>query len=712
MKFIKFGFIFNLVFSFCWSNSTLTINDYYNTSENTVVVWPSIGLKDIKSIPSDIQKFTKTLSQWGNVQSVRDEEFNINEYLQQVIYIIGTEKTNFFLQRNANQLLPHTAGGRIHLLDKSWPENGSSLLSLNRFNDRTTLILYTDSTENVARVFDVSHGMTSFLVFNDLCMITSPEDYLARGNLEKIDGKWSITDYSAKQIIPHQYVVSAIGGDFGLSVGDIILKYANKDIYTYNLSYILNEPEDVETQLIFSRAGEIMQQEIKPSTLFGGDYSFVQVASTVPLLTGQSIKEGLNNYVELMERAWVDTWNLIGSPKWGEMKAKYLNQTDEAQQDLVDVWVILNKLISDMNDGHVYANLNEIMPFLIRKMLDVNAFLFPFQPLISGGKMYVPENDLGLPKGAQIMAVNGEFGGKLIKNMAGLCSGDCLEHKITDFDTKNFSLWLYLLNGGNKKYKLLLYDDDRRFFVTVNGRSYFQIENSLTISDAGTIEIAPEVLLLTLHSFDNSTIPFIEEALTKLQTGNYKSFVLDLRNNGGGSTMVADTLLKGLMLKPYRYYKATRNRRSLEAEKDGMEFEPDVAYGQRDFWSVVSEVKNNENAFKGDIYVLTSPKTFSAAFDVSLVLQQHRGAKLVGGSPGGLFIQTGNHFTANLFDYGLHTSVPYKDFLSNQDYFADYDSTPRSAQLIPDYEIFYTSSLIKQNIDPQMNFLLELLKKP
>jgi hypothetical protein len=332
--------------------------------------------------------------------------------------------------------------------------------------------------------------------------------------------------------------------------------------------------------------------------------------------------------------------------------------------------------------------------------------------MISGGKIYVPENDLGLPKGAQIMAVNGEISSKLIKKMADLCSGDCLEHKITTFDTRNFSLWLYLLNGGNKKYKLLLYDDDRRFFVTVNGRSYFQLENSLTISDAGTIEIAPEVLLLTLHSFGNSEIPFIEEALTKLQTGNYKSFVLDLRNNGGGSTMVADTLLKGLMLKPYRYYKATRNRRSPEAEKEGMEFEPDIAYGQRDFWSVVSEEKNNENAFKGNIYVLTSPKTFSMAFDVSLVLQQHRGAKLVGGSPGGLFIQTGTHFIANIFEYGLQISVPYKDFLSNQDYFADYDSTPRSAQLIPDYEVFYTSSLIKQDIDPQINFLLELLKKP
>lgn len=116
--------------------------------------------------------------------------------------------------------------------------------------------------------------------------------------------------------------------------------------------------------------------------------------------------------------------------------------------------------------------------------------------------------------------------------------------------------------------------------------------------------------------FNNGVAAFFDTLVNK----HYKQLIIDLRNNPGGNAAIASEIFKYFPIK--RYSIGTRYHR----------------YGR--FYFKRHIVKNNiisaNLCFKGNVYVLTSIKTFSGAMHLADYLQGNGVAKVVGESPGNM----------------------------------------------------------------------------
>lgn len=120
--------------------------------------------------------------------------------------------------------------------------------------------------------------------------------------------------------------------------------------------------------------------------------------------------------------------------------------------------------------------------------------------------------------------------------------------------------------------------------------------------------------------------------LHKKFSKNINKIVIDVRNNGGGSDMVWQTLLRNIMDRPleYRFYVGFNHNELLE--------KPLGKFGKIENNGNVSTVENlvrllptdNTVAFQGEIYVLQDKYSYSAASSLASVAMQQENMHLIG----------------------------------------------------------------------------------
>ncbi|NLX79604.1 MAG: hypothetical protein GXY95_07000, partial [Clostridiales bacterium] len=170
--------------------------------------------------------------------------------------------------------------------------------------------------------------------------------------------------------------------------------------------------------------------------------------------------------------------------------------------------------------------------------------------------------------------------------------------------------------------------------------------------------------------FDKTYKTALKDFFTSVRDGGVHSVIVDLRGNPGGNSLGANEFLRYLPVESYQVGRST------------------VRFGPVIWENQPGRQKNQqaEHVFSGDVYVLTSTDSFSAAMDFATLLSDNGLCTVVGEIPGNMPSSYGDvlHFqTPNAL---LAFTVSYK-------YFMRPDESKSNLPLLPDVQISANDAL-------------------
>ncbi len=135
--------------------------------------------------------------------------------------------------------------------------------------------------------------------------------------------------------------------------------------------------------------------------------------------------------------------------------------------------------------------------------------------------------------------------------------------------------------------------------------------------------------VLTINAFSGGRqfMPLVHRAFSRLEDAGIPRLVIDLRENPGGSVFLAEFLMEYLTNEPYRLYEWAEYR------KDGRLVRREVP---------LNRPKDNPRLFGGELFVLTGPRTGSAAAAVAAAVKHYGLGTVVGRAPGDPRVMHGN----------------------------------------------------------------------
>ncbi|MDE6655800.1 MAG: hypothetical protein K2J85_02280 [Anaeroplasmataceae bacterium] len=170
------------------------------------------------------------------------------------------------------------------------------------------------------------------------------------------------------------------------------------------------------------------------------------------------------------------------------------------------------------------------------------------------------------------------------------------------------------------------------------------------------------ILTLTECIYNQTYIDCVKEMFTEVKEKNIQNVAVDLRGNGGGSSMVGNEFIKYLPVDSYY---------------DGPY---DWRWGFCEFHSS-PKISNNQYKnllFDGNVYILTDYDSFSAAKDFAMLIQDNRLGKIVGESPANAVNGYGEITYFYLPNTGLYVQISTKKWYR-------IDNTNTDEYVIPDY---------------------------
>jgi hypothetical protein len=249
--------------------------------------------------------------------------------------------------------------------------------------------------------------------------------------------------------------------------------------------------------------------------------------------------------------------------------------------------------------------------------------------------------------------------------------------------------------------------------------------------------------ILTVHTFNlgnETTIEhslyqrFLDSTFVEIKTKGIKNLIVDVRNNGGGTDpndLITYSYLtnrnfqenkeawisfKKIPMLKYIDHNAPRLIRPLFVGKFNKEFktifpkEQNNKFYQDENSDDHKIRKPNQNAFNGNVYLLTSPRIASAGSLFAAMLAGNENTITIGEETmGGYYGHNGHtplsyklpksRLLITFSVVNLEQDVPKKE---NQKY---------DRGIIPDYEVIQTFDDFLNNADTQINFTLDLIRK-
>ena len=170
------------------------------------------------------------------------------------------------------------------------------------------------------------------------------------------------------------------------------------------------------------------------------------------------------------------------------------------------------------------------------------------------------------------------------------------------------------------------------------------------------------VLTLTQCNYNQTYIDCVKTMFTEVKQKNIQNVAVDLRGNGGGSSMVGNEFIKYLPVDSY--YDGPYDWRW-----GFLEFHSNVKISNKQYKNLL---------FNGNVYILTDYDSFSAAKDFAMLIQDNRLGKVVGEPSANAVNGYGEVTYFYLPNTGLYVQISTKKWYR-------IDSTNTDEYVMPDY---------------------------
>ena len=185
---------------------------------------------------------------------------------------------------------------------------------------------------------------------------------------------------------------------------------------------------------------------------------------------------------------------------------------------------------------------------------------------------------------------------------------------------------------------------------------------------------------------------FADSMFVTLREKGIKNLIIDLRNNGGGNSMVGDVLFRYISPKAFKQMgkalvRVTPTTIRLTGRTQmvpGWSFYNDESKG-----NLIPPLTKEEGHYEGSVYLLISHHTFSSAGSFAWAFKEFGMGTVIGEESGGMNVSFGDIIYYKLPVSGLSCTISFKRFWQ---YGADEKEIHGT---LPDYAVPHEAALAK-----------------
>lgn len=345
---------------------------------------------------------------------------------------------------------------------------------------------------------------------------------------------------------------------------------------------------------------------------------------------------------------------------------------------ILELYRNLAPFVASFRDGHTSLSIHREF----RSNHEETGRIFPVLVDISGENITVLSSLTGsIPEpGSEIISINGIESAKIVEDASELIGADrksFIEAKISH----NFPIYLWALYEFSGvyglKYRTETGEEKTADLAGIPLSSYVEKKDQIMEKREENWNLSfpkDDLALLTINTFagnlENEFKNFVKSSFEQIENRGSQNLVIDLRDNGGGSTRLSDYLYSYVSGKPYRTFAEVRIKYSEPVLRERTIINPITLFKVKVLGNRTIVHKNGfkkppvrDYRFAGNLYVVTGPRTFSTAVDFAALIKDLEAGKIVGEETGGLASSYGDVFSCRLPNSGLRLGISYKYFL-------------------------------------------------
>jgi C-terminal processing protease CtpA/Prc len=389
-------------------------------------------------------------------------------------------------------------------------------------------------------------------------------------------------------------------------------------------------------------------------------------------------------------------------------------------------------LVAKLNDGHtkIYPPYEEYYDYLGK-----GGSLFPFDLEFRDGRVYIKVNyssDTLAEKDSELLAINGIPIIQIVDTLLEFISSERKIHKLESLeDSFQHMLWLVYNFKDDFEVEFMSSLDGKRHTRKITEVTYNVIKGKK--KDGSTEEVYysyhslpdEKIGIIELRKFidQGKFEKFLQDTFTQIKKEGIADLIIDIRENPGGYSDLAEVLLGYITDKPVtknlnmeiKVSKQIKDwyRSTLRWYVKWLPFQY-IHSTWRKIWSTPEgekvllrsqpeKPKENPLRFNGRIYLIIGPRTFSTATGFAAAVKDYRLGILVGEETGGLATSFGDYYPFDLPNTRLWVFVSHKRIFrpSGED---------DGRGVLPDYEVKRSSEDLEKGFDKAMEFTKELIK--
>jgi hypothetical protein len=440
-------------------------------------------------------------------------------------------------------------------------------------------------------------------------------------------------------------------------------------------------------------------------------FSVVLFATQPRYIRKDKAVSDLNFMIHTLENVHPDIYHIISKDSFSLILNKEIAILPEKITEL-DFYKICARLTSHFRSGHTRVRED----LLFAKFILGRAF--PFETKIIDDKLFIINNlslFSSIPVGSEIIEINNKSLKQIISEWSKLVSYENIAYRnylITKpinigiwNDFKRFRIKFIDFNSGKIKEKVVNGGVASNIYQFLKSKFHRPQKSFYK-------ELAPEIGYIGFFSCTDlkDYIQFYQSTFTKIRDDGIKHLIIDIRDNGGGYSIIADELMQYIINQPFNTTDSAILKVSNELIATGKvknklwdrkDVEPGKTYTRI---PELIQLRENPLRFKGNTYLLTNNGTFSAAVGFASAFRCYGHGTIIGEETGGVTVNFGDVHIFKLPNTGLKIMTSWEQAFSSC-------GIDNQRGVLPDFEVTNSNWDYVNNKDRVLEFTLNLIKE-
>jgi len=420
----------------------------------------------------------------------------------------------------------------------------------------------------------------------------------------------------------------------------------------------------------------------------------------------EQITGDIDYAVQMLEDVHPDPYSIISKEDFYRKVDSMKNILPETISEK-DANKVISKIYALIKDGHTGVRL--LPPKIPFKFL-------PYKFKITDEKIFVARNFCYrnvIPLGSEIISINGMTSRQYIQETSRLFSWENLSWRNTRLQYP----MLWELWDDFRNYKVIYKTPEGKTKTIRTSGGFFSVLQIDKESKQQKLHfkyhyklISDSIGYIKFNSFSDleQFKIFLDSTFTSIKNENVRHLIIDIRNNGGGSSSLGDELMQYISKKDFKQVDSCSVKISKELiNKNKLDWIDSVERKAGTLYTVTDsliKLRDNPLRFTGKSYLLVGGNTFSSASMFASAFQCFEVGTIIGTETGGLTVCFGDLYFYDLPETEFNMSLSHKKF---------YQVCGKDDRrgIIPDYIVENSIEDDAKSFDRVLDFTLELINK-